>query len=109
MGAVAADVVKPLPVTWTWLTVTGVVPVLITETGTVLDDPTFVLTDSVEGATDSVGSGSAIPAQPATQAIVMARRLVSTRTRFSCDTFMEVLSPYGKFSFFLCIQRFAVT
>jgi hypothetical protein len=82
IGVLAVERLKPLPVTWTWLTVTGVVPVLITETGTVFDPPTFVLTDSVAGATDSVGSGSAIPAHPAVQATTRARRLVSTRTRF---------------------------
>jgi hypothetical protein len=108
MGAVVPVTLKPVPFTTTWLTVTGVVPVLITETGTVFDVPTFVLTDNVAGATDSAGSGSAIPAQPAIQATPRARRLDSTRTRFSLNTFMSIRSPYDKFRFFLSIHRFAV-
>ncbi len=74
---------------------------LITETGTVFDDPTLVLTVNVDGATESVGSGSAIPAHPATQATTTARRLESTRTRFSLNTFMSIRSPYCKFKFLL--------
>jgi hypothetical protein len=109
IGVVAPERAKPLPLTTTWLTVTGLVPVLITETGTVFDDPTFVLTDSVDGATESVGSGSAIPAHPATQATTTARRLESTRTRFSLNTFMSIRSPYCKFKFLLSIHRFCST
>ncbi len=109
IGVVAPERAKPLPLTTTWLTVTGLVPVLITETGTVFDDPTFVLTDSVDGATESVGSGSAIPAHPATQATTTARRLESTRTRFSLNTFMSIRSPYCKFRFLLSIHRFCST
>lgn len=107
MGDVVAPArAKPLPFTTTWLTVTGLVPVLITETGSVLDDPTLVLTESVAGATESVGSGSAIPAHPAVQAITRARRLVSTRTRFSWDAFMSVKSPCGKIRFRSIIPTF---
>jgi hypothetical protein len=93
MGVAIVDRVKPVPFTTTWLTVTGLVPVLITETGTVFDDPTLVATDSVDGATESVGKGSAIPAHPAVQAKTRARRLVSTRTLFSCNAFISIASP----------------
>src|ERR1700759_2313928 len=108
MGAVVPVTVKPEPFTTTWLTVTGVDPVLITETGTVLDVPTFVLTDNVAGATERDGRGSAIPAHPAIQAAPRARRLDSTRTRFSLNTFMSIRSPYDKFKFFLSIHRASV-
>lgn len=104
MGVATVDSVKPLPLKITWLTVTGVVPVLITETGMEFDDPTLVATDTTDGATERVGRGSAMPAHPAVQAIVRARTLESTRTRFSRNAFMSIRSPRDKFRFFLSIR-----
>jgi hypothetical protein len=89
-GIVNPVMLNPVPERTAWLTFTGVLPVLITVTGSALLVPTFADTVRLSGATAMEGSGSANPAQPETQAIVKIREVRSTRTDLPFRKFISI-------------------
>jgi hypothetical protein len=81
IGVVKPVTVKPVPLTMAWLTLTSVVPTLVTLTTCELEAPTVALTERVLGVMVRDGSGSATPAHPEVQKIVAnATHINSTRT-----------------------------
>lgn len=85
---------------------TAVVPVFTTVTGSVLEFPILVVTFTAAGEIASEGRGSAIPAQPVDHRIAEIRRLRSTRTLFSRNTFMWIRSPLAQGQIFLIDTAF---
>ena len=79
------------------LTLVG--PILVIPTVCVLDVPTFALTERMDGVTDSVGSGSATPAQPPTYIIVMTT-IKSTRTWYCWRKVISFFSRESQVQFF---------
>jgi hypothetical protein len=105
-GIAKPCILKPVPLSTASVTFTGTVPVLVMVTGSELALPTLVVTVRLSGATASVGRGSAMPAQPETQAIASAAKENSTRTSFSCRGFICSRLPFPKLNFFNAIQAF---
>jgi hypothetical protein len=94
-GIVRPSMLKPAPLSTAAVTFTGTVPVFVMVTGSELAVPTFAVTVRLSGATASVGRGSAMPAQPETQAVASATKENSTRTSFSCRGFILFWSPFS--------------
>jgi len=102
-GMVKPLILNPVPLRTACVTLTGIVPVFVKVTGSELAVPTFALTVRVLGATASVGSGSATPAQPDIDSIAGAAKAFSTRTSFPYRQrrlFMSFWSPFSQVQFF---------
>jgi hypothetical protein len=90
---------KPVPASTVFITLTGVWPVFVKVTGSELAEPTFALTVKFPGATASEGA-SATPAHPAHIKLELTN--ASTSTMFLWRGFISLDLPLPKLKLFIC-------